>query len=59
MGIATSAPSTGGTVANPNGNSRSSGNKSHPIRRSGKKGGGTKVAATRGAKGSKGSGYRR
>lgn len=55
--IATSAPSRGGTVKNPNANSQSASSKSHPVKPSGKKGGGVKVPVTRGSKGAKGSGY--
>ncbi len=46
-------------MSNPNKNSQSPSSKSHPVKPSGKKGGGVKVAATRGTKGSKGSGYNR
>jgi len=44
-------------MSSPNKNSQSASSKSHPVRPSGKKGGGVKVAVTRGSKGQKGSGY--
>lgn len=55
--IATTAPSRGGTVKNPNANSQSASSKSHPVKPSGKKGGGVKLPVKRGSKGKTGSGY--
>lgn len=44
-------------MSSPNKNSQSPSSKSHPVKPSGKKGGGVKVPVTRGSRGAKGSGY--
>lgn len=55
--IATSAPSMGSVMKNPNKTSQSPSAKSHPVKPSGKKGGGVKLASKGAKAGKKGSGY--